>query len=108
MKEPSSIKGRKGRRRANGEGTVYYSERLGRYVGQVVDRDGKRRTVYGKTQAEALDKKAKLLRDVDDNRPTTPARLTVGRLLAEYLEAEKIRTKKVSGYARLESCVRCH
>ncbi|HEY7059836.1 MAG TPA: site-specific integrase [Chloroflexota bacterium] len=108
MKEQNGAKDRKSRRRANGEGTVYYNERLGLYVGQVVDRNGKRRTVYGKTQADALAKKAKLLRDVADNRPTTPARLTLGQLLAEYLEAEKIHTKKVSGYARLESCVRCH
>jgi integrase len=97
-----------GKKRANGEGTLYLNRRLGRWVGQVVDRQGNRRTVYGKSQDEAREKKAKLLNDVKDNRPTPPARLTVGQLLTEWLDAERIGAKKVSGYARLESCTRCH
>jgi integrase len=96
------------KKRANGEGTLYFNRRLGLYVGQVVDRQGNRRTVYGKTQAAALEKKSKLLNDVRDNRPTPPARLTLGSLFDEWLQAERIGSKKVSSYARLESCVCCH
>jgi integrase len=98
----------KERRRANGEGTIYWHKALQRYTTQVIDRTGKRRTLYGKTEAEVVAKKAKLLDDVKNDRPTTPARLTLDRLFDEFLAAEKISTEKVSSFARLESCVRCH
>ena len=48
-------------KRGNGEGTIYYSEKLGRWVGQAVlgvQENGKpkRKSVYGKTRKECKDK----------------------------------------------------
>jgi integrase len=65
----------KGKRtRANSEGTIY--KRGKGYCGQyhVVTRDGtkKRRSVYGKTRAEAAEKLAAAIADRDQGSPSTP------------------------------------
>lgn len=97
------------RRRGNGEGTAYFNEKLGLWTVQVSDSQaGKRRTAYAKTKDEALALKAKMVSDVAARRPATPARLTVGQLLTEWLEAEAIGTRRASGYERKVSAVRCH
>ena len=43
------------KRRGNGEGTVYYSSKVERWVGQFIN-NGKRKSVYGKTKAEVEEK----------------------------------------------------
>ena len=58
---------RKTNKNPNGTGSIYYSEKLQRYIAQVTigrDENGKykRKSVYGRTQAEALAKKQELLK----------------------------------------------
>jgi integrase len=67
-----------------------------------------RKYIYGKTRREIQQKLVVALRDQQQGIAPVPARLTLGGLLDEWLQAEKVSGKRVSGYARLDSCVRCH
>lgn len=68
-----------GRRRANGEGTVYRRASDGLYVAAVALPDGKRKVMYGKTEREVLAKRRAVLRDVEDGMPVTTRRpVTLG------------------------------
>ena len=70
------------RKRANGEGTVC-RRRDGRWIGAAtlgLDRDGRpvRRTVYGRTQAEAREKLYRLRSDAAGGAAPAPERATLG------------------------------
>lgn len=57
-------------KRGNGEGSIYYSDRLGRWIGQIslgYKQDGsiKRKSVYGKTRKEVNEKMQKLVSNKD-------------------------------------------
>ncbi|MBQ4123570.1 site-specific integrase [bacterium] len=59
-------------KRGNGEGTIYYSEKLNKWVGQFTagrKADGKlnRKSVYGNTRKEVKEKMTKALAEVQDN-----------------------------------------
>ena len=59
-------------KRGNGEGTIYYSEKLNKWVGQFVagkKADGKlnRKSVYGNTRKEVKEKMTKALAEVQNN-----------------------------------------
>jgi len=78
------------RGRANGEGTVC-RRKDGRWIAALnvaVDDSGKpiRRTVYAKTQREALEKLRKLRADADDGVPADAGRATLGEYLERWLE----------------------
>ena len=56
-------------KRGNGEGTIFYSENLNRWIGQFTagrKLDGRlnRKTVYGNTRKEVKDKITKALSDI--------------------------------------------
>lgn len=98
---------RKVSKRAKGEGTVF--ERAdGRWVGEVTtgyEDEGKqrRKTVYGKTQGEALAKVAELKQRLA-NGTYTDVKLTVKDYLKQWLE-EKERTLKPSTLEQYTSCI---
>jgi integrase len=83
-------KPKKKHRRGNGEGAVY--ERAdGQWCGSVTigyDEQGKRRrrTVYGPTKGDALEKLAKLQSDVVNGVLVEPARTTVAEFLKRWLK----------------------
>ena len=59
-------------KRGNGEGTIYFSEKLNKWVGQFTagrKLDGKlnRKSVYGNTRKEVKEKMTKALADVQNN-----------------------------------------
>lgn len=61
-----------GRRRANGEGSVYQRASDGLWVGAVVLPDtGKRKVVYGKTERSVLAERRRVLRDIEDGLPVS-------------------------------------
>lgn len=69
----------------------------------VYEADGarRRRSVYGKTRREAADKLAELRRKAENNVPITPAQLTVGRYLREWLDeivAQRVRPSTLTAY----------
>jgi integrase len=94
------------RRAANGQGSRWYDERRQRYVGQISVRDRtgklKRRTVFGRTQAER-DTRLDALRKASTVSPTMPASPSLARFMTYWLEdvlpLEGLKPKTINGYA---------
>lgn len=96
-----------GKRRGNSEGTVV--ERSdGRWMGQISLEDGKRKTIYAKTQREALQKLAALRRDRDKGLPVMNDRQTVEQYLRAWLETMRPPRIRESTWIRAESHLRIH
>ena len=103
-------------RRGRNEASIYERGRRsgrgdGRWVG-TVDlgwQDGKRvrRSVYGKTRAEASDKLDALRQKLQGGLAPAPARLTVATYLADWLESTKT-TIRPATFASYEALVRVH
>ncbi|MBV9484796.1 MAG: site-specific integrase [Frankiaceae bacterium] len=77
-------------RRQHGEGSLFYSEAAGRWIGFVdLGRDGagkrRRAKVTGRTKAEARAKLSAALRKVEDGVPVGDQRTTVADLLESWL-----------------------
>jgi integrase len=84
---------KRGKKRANGEGSVF-PRSDGRWAGSFTlgfDSEGrqKRFYVYARTQAEALQKLTKRRRDHEDGRPLSPPRQTVAEFLKTWLETSE-------------------
>lgn len=101
---------RKKSKNPNGDGSIYYSEKLRRYVGQVSigkDENGKtnRKTVYGRTYAECKTKKEKLENLRDTGTMLSRENITIYSLakqMADYkLNLNKV--KEGSYYRELET-----
>jgi len=97
---------KKTNKRGNGEGTIFYSEKLNRYVGQFCagkKADGKinRKSVYGKTRKEVVDKINKHLVNFNENKFVDKSSITILEL-AKLVVEEKYRSNKLSdrAYAR--------
>ena len=95
-------------KRGNGEGTIYYSEKLNKWVGQFVagrKADGKlnRKSVYGNTRKEVKEKMTKALAEVQTNTYIDKTDITIGQL-GEELINKKIESNNIreSTYYRLE------
>lgn len=95
-------------KRGNGEGTIYFSEKLNKWVGQFTagkKADGKlnRKSVYGNTRKEVKEKMTKALADVQNNTFIDKTDITIGQLGEEIInkkfESNNIRE---STYYRLE------
>lgn len=87
-------------KRGNGEGTIYYSEKLNKWVGQFTagrKSDGKinRKSVYGNTRKEVKEKMTKALADVQTNKFIDVKDITVYELGKELLDT-KLQTNKIS------------
>ncbi len=96
-----------GKRRGNSEGTVV--ERSdGRWMGQISLENGKRKTIYAKTQREALQKLAALRRDRDKGLPVMNDRQTVEQYLKAWLDTMKPPRIRESTWIRAESHLRIH
>lgn len=88
-------------KRGNGEGSIFYSEKLNRWVGQFTagrKADGKlnRKSVYGKTRKEVKEKLLKKLDDVSKGISTDKVNITVYELGKELLDT-KYATNKIKG-----------
>lgn len=94
------------RRRANGQGSIWYDDKRQRYVGQISVRDRagnpKRRTVFARTQAE-LDTRMDELRKATVVSPTMPTSPSLSRFMTYWLEEvlplEGLKPKTINGYA---------
>lgn len=88
-------------KRGNGEGSIFFSEKLNRWVGQFTagrKADGKlnRKSVYGKTRKEVKEKLLKKLDDVSKGISTDKVNITVYELGRELLDT-KYATNKIKG-----------
>lgn len=81
-------------RRGNGEGTIYFSEKLNKWVGQFTagrKADGRlnRKSVYGNTRKEVKEKITKALADVQENTYIEKSDITLYDLAKEIIEDKK-------------------
>ena len=81
-------------KRGNGEGSIYYSERLKRWIGQYTY-DGSRKSIYGKTRAEVKDKLNKALVNIVDNKYVDKSNYTLLDLIVLNME-ERLNANLVS------------
>ena len=104
-------------KRGNGEGTIYYSEKLNKWVGQFTagrKDDGKlnRKSVYGNTRKEVKEKMTKAISDVQDGIFVNKQDITFSELIENYIKY-KYDTNQISdrSYLRnqetLKQIIRC-
>jgi len=74
------------KRRAKGEGSLFYSETLTRWVGQITLPNGKKRTKYGKTQGEVKKWMLEQRKAVQDNNYLSDENITLDSFLTRYIE----------------------
>ena len=82
------------RKRGNGEGTIYYSENLNKWVGQFTagrKADGKlnRKSVYGNTRKEVKEKITTALAEIQTNTYIEKNDITLSDLASEIIEDKK-------------------
>ena len=94
-------------KRGNGEGTIYYSEKLNKWVGQFTagrKANGKlnRKSVYGNTRKEVKEKMTTALSEVQNNIYIDNSNITIAQLGKEIIDT-KYNTNNVSPstYGRL-------
>lgn len=80
-------------KRGNGEGTIYYSEKLNKWVGQFTagrKNDGKlnRKSVYGNTRKEVKEKITKALAEIQNNTYIDKSNLTLIEVVKSYCEQQ--------------------
>lgn len=75
---------RRPRRRDAGDGSLF-QRKDGRWVGQLIDPDGRRRYLYGATRAQAKQRLLEAQAVVQTGQPLPDQRLTFGRYLQEWL-----------------------
>ena len=80
-------------KRGNGEGSIYFSERLNRWVAQY-SANGKRKSVYGKTRKEVKDKLLKAQSDIFNNTYVDKTKITLEQILKNYIDY-KYTTNKI-------------
>lgn len=81
-------------KRGNGEGSIYYSEKLKRWIGQYTY-NSKRKSVYGKTRSEVKDKLNKALVNIVDNKYVDKSNYTLIDLINMNIE-EQFKSNKIS------------
>ena len=79
------------KKRGNGEGSIYYSEKLNRWVGQFtagVKSNGtaNRKSVYGKTRKEVADKITTALNEIKEHTFVDKSDITLLQLMVENTE----------------------
>jgi len=94
------------KKRGNGEGTIYYSEKLGRWVGQLTigtKPNGKsdRKTRYGKTRKEVVEKLNKLKIELDTGTFVEKNKIILKDLTKKIIEdGFKLNKYKENAYTR--------
>ena len=94
------------RRRGRGEGSIY-PRSDGRWVGAVSLGSGKRKSVYGKTAAEAREKMRKVQQQIESGMLPDTESLTVAAFSHSFLESTEP-TVKESTLRRYEQLLRVH
>jgi len=101
----------RGKRRGSGEGTISYRKKEERYEGKYTVQTSsgpKRKTIYGKTYAEARAKLAKAIGERDAGLIFDAEDLTVAEYLVRWLNGPARKNVRSSTYARYEQLSRKH
>lgn len=95
-----------GGRRGRGEGSIF-KRSDGRWAAFVTGFGGQRRSVYGRTRAEAARKLSELTQQRDSGLPLPTGRQTVASFLAEWLQGQRSQLRPKS-WRRHEEHIRLH
>jgi integrase len=95
-------------KRAKHEGSVYQRGSDGRWVASLTMPDGRRRSWYGQTQQEALEKKNSAMRRLADGLQIAPERLTIGTWLDRWLVDVAAPSVRPSTLRTYQDAVRLH
>ena len=96
-----------GRRRGNGEGTIL-KRKDGRWAAAIVQDNGNRKWIYGKTRREVAGRLTKIQRDIAEGRPVINERLTVAEYMNRWLyDVARQRTRPMT-FRGYEHLVRLH
>ena len=93
-------------KRGNGEGSI--SQYGGRWMARLTLPDGRRRSLYGKTRAEAAAKLAQALRERDAGLPVADGKTQLGTFLHQWLEESVKPRNRPSTFRSYEGHVRVH
>lgn len=97
-----------GKRRARGEGSVYFSEKQNLWVGKITLPDGKRKVKYGKTQKEVKNWVLEVRKTLKDGLYIEPSKMTIGELLDRWfsdIAAPQLRESTIQTH---ETIIRVH
>jgi integrase len=94
------------KRRGRGEGGIRFREDKGLWVGEVRLPTGKRRTIYGKTKAEVLEKIRNVQNESAAGLIADAGKLTVGEYLNRWMETAGKRSLRHGTWVRYEQLVR--
>jgi len=100
-------KKKKSRRRGRGEGTVY-QRKDGRWSAEITLEEGKRKTLYAKTQEEVIQKLRQAQYEQKQGLLTTGPKQKVADHLTYWLEQVKKRRVRVSTYLRYRVALKTH
>lgn len=98
----------KKRRRSNNEGTIYFHEKLKRWTAQVTLPNGKRKTLYGKTEKEVREKRDAILHEIRTGTYVEPSKVTLGEWLTRWLDDYKRPEVKLTTYENYKINVDSH
>ena len=81
-------------KKANGEGTIYYSESRKRWIGQItlgIDSKGKtkRKSIYGKTKKDVREKMLKMQSELILGEFIEPSHITIERFIKTLIDEDK-------------------
>jgi integrase len=96
------------KRRAKGEGSIYFSDSQKLWVGKITLPDGKRRVKYGKTQKEVKDWILEIRKTLKDGIYIEPSKMTVGELLDRWFNDVAIPRLRESTIQTHETIIRVH
>jgi len=97
----------KGKRRGRGEGTVY-QRKDGRWVAEITLEDGRRKPLYGKTQAEAIEKLKQAQYELKQGILATGPKQKVEDFLNYWLEEVHKRKLRTTSYIRYRIALDTH
>ena len=95
-------------KRGNGEGSIYYRNSDGKWVGSVTLGTGKRKVFYGKTRKEVQEKLKSVLHEQQQGTLITTAPQTVAHFLTDWLENTHRRRIRPRTYERYRETVDMH
>lgn len=100
--------GKRGGKRGNGKGSIYYQSARERWCGALSLENGMRKMIYGHSRREVRDKLGAALEKRRQGIPFTPERLTVGSWLDYWLMNVVEHDREPTTYDAYEVSVRLH
>ena len=107
-KSPARAGQRRGSKRGNGEGSIYFQKSRNRWVGSLSLEGGKRKAIYGQTRQDVAKKLAEALQAREHGMLVTGPRQTLGQFLTRWLEDSVKPSLRPRSYVAYDAKIRNH